>query len=58
MLSIDVVYRRSEPAGLFVSESARAPHVVLQATHESMLKNVLLNYAPLSALKRYAPDLN
>jgi uncharacterized protein (DUF2237 family) len=31
----------------------RAPRVVLEATHENVLK-----YAPLSALKRHALDLN
>ena len=34
-------------------EAGRAPHVVLEATHENVL-----NYVPLSALKRYALDLN
>jgi uncharacterized protein (DUF2237 family) len=32
----------------------RAPRVVLEATHE----NVLRGYVPLSALKRHALDLN
>ena len=34
-------------------EAGRAPRVVLEATHESVLK-----YVPLSALKRHALDLN
>jgi len=34
-------------------EAGSAPRVVLEATHESVL-----NYVPLSALKRYALDLN
>ena len=34
-------------------EAGKAPRVVLEATHENVLK-----YAPLSALKRYALDLN
>ena len=34
-------------------EAGKAPHVVLEATHENVL-----NYVPLSALKRYALDLN
>ncbi len=34
-------------------EAGRAPRVVLEATHENVLK-----YAPLSALKRHALDLN
>ena len=34
-------------------ESGRAPRVILEATHENVLK-----YVPLSALKRYALDLN
>ena len=34
-------------------EAGSAPRVVLEATHENVL-----NYAPLSALKRYALDLN
>ena len=31
----------------------KAPRVILEATHENVLQ-----YAPLSALKRYALDLN
>ena len=34
-------------------EAGRAPRVILEATHENVLK-----YVPLSALKRYALDLN
>jgi uncharacterized protein (DUF2237 family) len=34
-------------------EAGRAPRVILEATHENVL-----NYVPLSALKRYALDLN
>jgi uncharacterized protein (DUF2237 family) len=34
-------------------EAGKAPQVVLEATHERVLK-----FAPLSALKRYALDLN
>ena len=34
-------------------EAGRAPRVVLEATHETVLK-----YVPLSALKRHALDLN
>ena len=34
-------------------EAGKAPRVILEATHENVLK-----YAPLSALKRYALDLN
>jgi uncharacterized protein len=34
-------------------EAGRAPRVILEATHESVL-----DYVPLSALKRYASDLN
>ena len=34
-------------------EAGKAPHVVLEATHESVLR-----YVPLSALKRHALDLN
>src|SRR5205823_14361919 len=34
-------------------EAGRAPRVILEATHESVL-----DYVPLSALKRYALDLN
>jgi uncharacterized protein (DUF2237 family) len=34
-------------------EAGRAPRVVLEATHEDVLK-----FVPLSALKRYALDLN
>ena len=34
-------------------EAGKAPRVVLEATHENVLK-----YAPLSALKRHALDLN
>ena len=34
-------------------EAGRAPRVILEATHEQVLQ-----YVPLSALKRYALDLN
>ena len=34
-------------------EAGRAPQVVLESTHENVLR-----YAPLSALKRHALDLN
>ena len=34
-------------------EAGKAPRVILEATHENVLQ-----YAPLSALKRYADDLN
>ena len=34
-------------------EAGKAPRVVLEATHENVLK-----YAPLSALKRHSLDLN
>jgi len=34
-------------------EAGRAPRVILEATHENVL-----GYVPLSALKRYALDLN
>jgi uncharacterized protein (DUF2237 family) len=34
-------------------EAGRAPRVVLESTHEQVLK-----YAPLSALKRHAMDLH
>jgi uncharacterized protein (DUF2237 family) len=34
-------------------EAGKAPSVVLEATHEEVLK-----YAPLSALKRHALDLH
>ncbi len=34
-------------------EAGKAPRVILEATHENVL-----NYAPLSALKRHALDLN
>jgi uncharacterized protein (DUF2237 family) len=34
-------------------EANKAPHVVLEATHENVLK-----FAPLSALKRHALDLH
>jgi uncharacterized protein (DUF2237 family) len=34
-------------------EAGKAPQVILEATHENVLQ-----YAPLSALKRYALDLN
>ncbi len=34
-------------------EAGRPPHVVLEATHENVLK-----YVPLSALKRHSLDLN
>jgi uncharacterized protein (DUF2237 family) len=34
-------------------EAGAAPHLVLAATHE-----VMLDYAPLAALKKYALDLN
>ena len=34
-------------------EAGKPPRVILEATHENVLK-----YAPLSALKRYALDLN
>ena len=34
-------------------EAGKAPRVVLEATHENVLR-----YVPLSALKRYALDLN
>ena len=37
----------------FPATAAPAPRVVLEATHENVLK-----YAPLSALKRHALDLN
>ena len=34
-------------------EAGKAPRVILEATHENVLQ-----FAPLSALKRYADDLN
>jgi len=34
-------------------EAGKAPRVILEATHEQVLQ-----YVPLSALKRYALDLN
>ena len=40
-------------AGSRRGRRASAPRVVLEATHENVLK-----YVPLSALKRYALDLN
>ena len=58
----DLRFRGLEPGGRWCLhvlrwieawEAGRAPRVILEATHENVL-----NYVPLSALKRYALDLN